>query len=71
MELIKEKYQGEKQIESGSYYKREVPYNGIIDNEWNKRQKELFVRAMYFPPHPGATLIKDSNYITINSISEL
>ena len=70
-ELIKYQYQGEKQIGSGSYYKREVPYNGIINNEWSEKQKELFARAMYFPPHPGATLIKGENYITINSISEL
>lgn len=70
-ELIKNKYEGEKQIECGSYYKREIPYNGIINNEWSKKQKELFVRAMYFPPYPGAILIKNNNYITINSISEL
>ena len=70
-ELIRLNYEGEKQNCIGSYYKREIPYNGIIDNNWTLKQKELFVRAMYYPPYPGAILIKNESKIIINSILEL
>ena len=40
------------QVGEGSYYKREVPYNGIIDKRWTIDKQERFKRALYFPPFP-------------------
>jgi methionyl-tRNA formyltransferase len=58
----------QKQIGIGSYYSRKVPYGGIINNEWSVSKKNLFIRAMYFPPHKGAILIKNDEKIEIKNM---
>lgn len=46
-----------KMIGTGRYYSRAVPYNGVIDPAWPDSKIESFIRAMHFPPHPGALLV--------------
>lgn len=56
--LLENNYEGTPQQITGNekYYKRELPYNGIIDPLWSQDKRERFIRAMYFPPHGGAIL---------------
>lgn len=69
--LINENYQGTKQSEEGSYYPRKVPYDGIINNDWDINSKKKFIRAMYFPPHKGAILLKNNEEIEITNEKDL
>lgn len=64
---------GYKQIGKTTYYKRELPYNGILNFEdINFAKAKLFVRAMYFPPHKGAVFLKKNNQkIEINNLRNL
>lgn len=69
MNLINNNYYGYQQKGNGKYYKRKLPYNGIINNSWNNEKKKNFVRAIYFPPFKNAILktkIKDIEIDNIN-----
>ncbi len=70
-ELIENSYQGVVQEGEHSYYKRDIPYNGIINDKWSLDQKDRFIRAMYFPPHKPAILIKDGIEYEIYSVDDL
>ena len=56
--LLENNYTGTPQYLTGHerYYKRQLPYDGLIDPDWEEDKKERFVRAMYFPPYEGAVL---------------
>jgi methionyl-tRNA formyltransferase len=43
--------QGKPQETGGRYYPNSLPFDGRLDDKWSNRQKNLFIRAMYFPPH--------------------
>ena len=43
--------EGHSQVEGGDYYPNRLPFGGVLDEKWSNRQKNLFMRAMYFPPH--------------------
>ena len=49
--LIDEDYEGIPQNEKGTYYKREVPFNNVIDSNWSEEYKKRYIRALYFPPY--------------------
>ena len=34
-----------------TYYPRKLPNNGILNKLWSKSKKDLFYRAMHFPPY--------------------
>ena len=34
---------------------RSLPYNGMIQEYWDDRQIDRFIRAMYYPPYEPAT----------------
>ena len=53
-ELVKQGFPGVSQEGEGNYHKREVPYNGIIDDAWDDGKIERFIRAMNYPPLPYA-----------------
>ena len=53
-ELLANNYLGEEQQGTSSYYCRKVPFNGIINKNWDSGKKERFKRAIYFPPFPEA-----------------
>jgi methionyl-tRNA formyltransferase len=58
--LVENNYGGTPQYLTGHerYYKRQLPYDGLIDPNWEEDKKERFIRAMYFPPYEGAVLKK-------------
>lgn len=65
-------YTGAIQATAGSYYKRVLPYNGIVDaSEVSFEFAKRFVRAMYFPPFPNAKIMIDDTVIEIDSIDRL
>lgn len=39
-----------------TYYKKEIPNQGMVDWSWDKKQIRDFIRALDFPPYPGARL---------------
>ena len=45
---------GTRQPDSGSYFGRNLPFDGVIDPSWELDRVDRFIRAMYFPPFPGA-----------------
>ena len=52
---------GYKQIGVSSYYKRQLPFEGVMNfNKTTYNRAKLFVRAMYFPPFKGAVFLKDN-----------
>ncbi len=61
---------GNPQPESGSYYPRELPYDGKIDVNWDEQKVERFIRAMYFPPHKGVVLTIANKEYEVNSVAE-
>ncbi len=65
--------EGTKQKGKVSYYKRELPFNGIkIFDEISYQEGMQFVKAMYFPPFKGAVFItKEMKEIEINTIEDL
>lgn len=40
--------------EGGSFYRREIPFAGVIDHSWPEDKIALFIRAMFFPPYKAA-----------------
>lgn len=54
------------------YYKREVPFNGVINSkEVTFDFAARFVRAMHFPPHPAARIRFDTEEVEVKDIREL
>lgn len=54
-----------------AYYSRALPYDGYIQPGWDREQVDRFVRAMYFPPHKGATLhLADGRTVEISTLEE-
>jgi len=54
------------------YYKRQVPFDGILEaksTSYDKAQK--FVRAMHFPPFEGAKFNIDGTEVEINTVEDL
>jgi len=49
--LIDEDYKGITQNGKGTYYKREIPFNNIIDSNWSEEYKKRYIRALYYPPY--------------------
>jgi len=56
---------GEKQSDEGAFYPNKLPYNGVVDSDWDIATVNNFVRAMYFPPFKPAVIIKDGKEIFI------
>lgn len=56
-----------------SYYKRELPFGGTMKfEEVTFYNAKLFVRAMYFPPYPGAIFIMNNgNKVEIKDLKDL
>ena len=52
----------------GSYYKREIPFNGIINKTWDDIEIKAFIRAMFFPPFVGALYKYQNKYYECTSM---
>jgi methionyl-tRNA formyltransferase len=61
---------GTPQLDGGSYYSRALPHDGTIDANWSSEQIERFIRAMYFPPFPPASVIKDGTVHAVATFDE-
>jgi methionyl-tRNA formyltransferase len=57
LELVLDGYEGVPQKGEASYFARSLPFEGVIQPDWNLTQVERFVRAMYFPPFAPAEYI--------------
>jgi methionyl-tRNA formyltransferase len=54
----------------GSFFKRGIPYQGVIDPSWGDARIDSFIRAMFFPPLKGATLHLNGNEIEVSTFYE-
>jgi methionyl-tRNA formyltransferase len=54
----------------GRYFGRDMPFNGIIDPEWDLKFTERFIRGMFFPPHSGAKIKIGKDYFECNTIED-
>lgn len=52
------------------YFPRKLPFNGIIDINWDIKKVDAFIRAMFYPPFNPASLIIDNKNYLVNSIQE-
>lgn len=55
LDLVLSGYKGREQLELGTYYKRGVPFDGVINSTWGDEFVKRFIRAMHYPPYPCAT----------------
>ena len=56
-------------IDSGSYYNRNLPFNGTINWSWKSRDIYNFCRAMYFPPFEPAVSIFNKRKFQIKFVT--
>jgi methionyl-tRNA formyltransferase len=49
-------FEGEVQAFDGIFYPNKLPYEGLIDPEWDETLIHRFIRSMYFPPFKPARL---------------
>jgi len=54
-----------------SYYKKEIPNNGVVDLSWDEKKFDNYVRALYFPPFEPAKVKIGNRYyhITPNELN--
>jgi methionyl-tRNA formyltransferase len=60
----------EEQVGASSYFPRKVPFDGLIDPAWPLDTVERFIRAMTFPPKPGAQLVVDGKLEEVTSLEQ-
>lgn len=67
-----DKYIGlsQKMPSGGSYYTRNVPFDGIINNSWSIDKIDAFIRAIFFPPFKGAMLVKNGVKFECSNIQD-
>lgn len=60
------------QVQTGtpSYFPRALPFGGVIDPAWPDPMIERFIRAMTFPPKPGAKVRLGRQLVEVRSWSE-
>jgi methionyl-tRNA formyltransferase len=69
--VTRKRIKGEPQKGRSSYYSRKAPFNGFVDINWDIKQVDRFIRAMYFPPPKGACVIlKNGETRELKSIFE-
>jgi len=56
---------GKKQSGKGAFYPNKLPYNGVVDSDWDIAKVNNFVRAMHFPPFKSAVIIKDGKEVLL------
>ena len=53
-----------------TYFPRKLPFDGKIDPTWSDEQVGRFIRALIFPPFPGATMAIDGRVVELNSFED-
>ena len=61
---------GKAQEGEGSFHRREVPFDGLIDPQWPHARVDRFIRALYFPPYDPATVLVDGRRSTVRTIEQ-
>ena len=56
--------------DGGSYHTRSVPFDGIINPDWDRAQVDRFIRAMIFPPFKPAMLNVDGKLEPVTSLAD-
>eukprot|EP00933_Yihiella_yeosuensis_P083036 TRINITY_DN97116_c0_g1_i1.p1 TRINITY_DN97116_c0_g1~~TRINITY_DN97116_c0_g1_i1.p1 ORF type:complete len:304 (+),score=54.33 TRINITY_DN97116_c0_g1_i1:131-1042(+) len=59
---------GDEQKGEGSYNFRALPFDGLIQPEWDDRQVERFIRAMHYPPFDGAAMLIGDKRILVDNL---
>ena len=54
----------------GSFYRRVIPFGGIIDHTWTEVKIDSFIRAMFFPPFRGAIAKFDGIKFEVDNIDQ-
>lgn len=70
LKIMASGYEGSEQPVGGNYFKRQLPFDGIIDHDWPDDMKERFIRAMIFPPFKPAKCFFNENEYFITSFQE-
>ena len=61
-QLLIDEFSGYSQKGKSTYFNRDLPYDGVRDLKLiTKKEANLFIRAMFFPPFEGAKFILDGN----------
>jgi len=61
---------GTPQEGEGSFHRREVPFDGLIDPQWPRTRLDRFIRALYFPPYPPASILAGGRRSNVRTIEE-
>lgn len=70
-DLLKSGYKGFDQVGEATYYKRELPHNGVLKfSESTFEYAKRFVRAMYYPPFKGAFFV-DANGEKVEVLNQI
>ncbi|MES9899034.1 MAG: formyltransferase family protein [Sedimenticola sp.] len=69
VDMVANGVQGTPQQGEGSYFSRKVPFEGVIDPNWDEARIDRFIRAMYFPPFRGAIVrLEDGQELEIDTL---
>jgi methionyl-tRNA formyltransferase len=69
---IKKKFTNLTNSKESSFFGNKLPFNGVLDAKKTSFDKAIcFLKAMYFPPLPGAKFIINKNIIEIRSLEQL
>jgi len=61
---------GTPQTGEGSFHRREIPFEGLIDPQWSRARIDRFIRALYFPPYPPASALIGERRVSVRTIEE-
>ncbi|HMC01217.1 MAG TPA: hypothetical protein VKN14_09305, partial [Flavobacteriaceae bacterium] len=71
LQLVNIGFKGAEQLgKTTTYHKRGAPYSRKIDDAWDDSKIERFIRAMHFPPLPGA-LYHGKEVTSINDVKRM
>lgn len=54
----------------GKYFPRKLPFNGLINTDWQIEKIDAFIRGMFFPPHKGAMIKINESMTECKSIQD-
>ena len=67
---VKPGFRGMAQNGSRSYYPRKVPFDGVIDPNWDDAMVQRFLRAMEFPGKSSAVVLTAGGPVHIHTFDE-
>ena len=68
--VLNKRYEGSPQKGQSTYFPRQVPYGGFIDENWSLDKIERFIRAMNWPNRPYAKLAYNDKEIEIKNMEQ-